>query len=300
MYGFRFVNKWGKNVLLIKILLIGFYGCSDHKTSVSLDFPGYTPQLVVYSAVGPVSGGAASVKWSRPLAGQSGEPPAVPAVSVFLVGNGERIQKFNTVPDSAGYFLIPPGLLELSPEIAYAIEIVFEESGDRLFSTESYLPPEPVFQEADAYYDPDVPGNYALFFTLAPEDKKTGAFSFFPSLIDESGCLGDETGLAPYIRSPEFTYATEWGSDGKGFSRRYRREIKCAEVNGDEILAEKVKIKAAFLSKELAAFKEELDDLSYLDEFSSQTGHPEHSNIIGAVGVFGMYNEASLTVPIKE
>lgn len=61
-----------------------------------------------------------------------------------------------------------------------------------------------------------------------------------------------------------------------------------------------INLKIAYLSKELTKFKNEVDQLDYMGESIFQTVKPVFSNINGAVGVFGLYNESSDTTPISE
>lgn len=286
------VSSFCKNLWIAICVAVSLIGCTDHKTTIPFEFPEYTPRLVVLSSIGTISGGEAVVSWSQPLRGQTGVVPALPKLSVFLLEEGVRIIKFKEVPDSAGYFAIDPE--DFSPKLGagYAIEILMEEKAERITSSKCYLPEKPVLTDVKIELNPNLPSSYTLNWSQGSTKEGIGATALCPFLIDEKGIMTTKQGLAAYYHSPEFRY-----TDGKPLyertgNKRFDRQVK--KDDGTKELAKEVDVRLAFLSPDLARFKKEIDQLGYLGESIFQTVRPLYSNIIGAEGIFGLYNEASV------
>ncbi|PRD49376.1 DUF4249 domain-containing protein [Sphingobacterium haloxyli] len=282
--------------LIVGTSMFVWLGCSDHKTSIPIEFPEYEPQLVVQAAVGPISGAEATIGWSLPLHGQPGEVPTHPNLSVFLLEDERRVQQFSAHPDSTGYFSISPDQLKLNQGMAYALELLFEDTKESLFSEVDYLPAEPVMKDAQASIDIDIPAWYELSLMQAPAEKGVGAISILPILLNGAGVPTVKSGLEAYFRSPEFRYVDGGNLLQRNVQIRGSREIRSNEVSTE--LGHNLDVRLVYLSSGLARFRKEVDALGYFGESIYQTVRPIYSNIPGAVGVFGVYNEASATVPI--
>lgn len=267
--------------------------CTDHKTSIPFEFPDYKPRLVVLSSIGSISGGEASLSWSKPLRGQLGTVPVLPKLSVFLLEKGVRITEFIEDKDSLGYFVIKPNQLELKTGTPYTIEVVVGEKGERIFSQESYLPEKPDLKNVEV--DSINSFWYSISWTQGSAKEGVGATALFPYLVDSMGDYLDKPRLGMYYLSPEFRY-----TDGKALPERNgRKRFYTSIKRGDSTLASSVDIRLAFLSPELAQFKREVDQLGYIGESVYQTVRPLYSNIIGAVGIFGLYNESSVELDFE-
>lgn len=286
----KFISGYSKVIhpctLLLAILL--FAGCTEHKKTVPFDFPDYTPRLIVLSSVGTISGAEASLSWSKPLNGQSGTVPLLPDLSVFLLENGMRMKKFTSVKDSAGYFIIPPDELELKESVPYAIEIFMEDKGESIFSESCRLPEKPILENVKVYVDENTPFWFDLTWSQAEAGEGIGAISLYPFLLDSENRLVDTPRLGYYYLSSEFRYIDERPVPPRNGKKRFERLIN---VENSE-LAAGAEIRLAYLSPELARFKKEMDELGYLGESIYQTVRPLYSNIIGAEGIFGLYNES--------
>lgn len=286
------LRKFCRNIWIAICAAVALIGCTDHKTTIPFEFPEYKPRLIVLSSLGTISGGEAVVSWSKPLRGQSGIVPALPKLSVFLLEEGERIIKFSEVPDSAGYFAVAPE--DFSPKLgaAYNIEILIEEKAERITSERCYLPEKPVLTDVKIELNPNVPTWYTLTWTQGAANGGIGATALYPFLIDEQGEIAAKQGLSAYYLSPEFRYTDGKPLPGRKGNKRF--DLPINKVGSTTELAKEVDIRLAFLSPELARFKKELDELGYLGESIFQTVRPLYSNIIGAEGIFGLYNESSV------
>lgn len=281
-------------ILICGIVLL--MGCTDHKTTIPFEFPDYKPRLVVLSSIGSISGGEASISWSKPLRGQLGTVPALPRLSVYLLDGGVRITEFTEDADSLGYFVIEPDQVDLKSNTPYAIEIVLEESGERILSQECYLPEKPDLKNVGVELDSINRFWYHISWTQGSAKEGVGATALYPYLLDFMGDYVEKPSLGMYYLSPEFRY-----TDGKALPerigrKRFDRSIKRGGTN----LAQSVDIRLAFLSSGLARFKKEVDELGYLGESVYQTVRPLYSNIIGAEGIFGLYSESSVVLGFDE
>ncbi|WP_312134623.1 DUF4249 family protein [Sphingobacterium sp.] len=286
------LRKFCRNIWIAIGVAVSFVGCTDHKTTIPFEFPAYSPRLIVLSSVGTISGGEAVVSWSRPLRGQPGVVPALPKLSVFLLEEGERIIKFSEVPDSVGYFIINPEDISLKLGAAYAIEILMEEKAERITSEKCYLPEKPVLTDVNIELNPNLPSLYTLNWSQGAAKEGVGATALYPFLIDEKEVKTTKQGLAAYFLSPEFRFTDGKPLHGRTGSKRFDRQIK--KDNGTAELAKEVDVTLAYLSPDLARFKKEIDQLGSLREAIFQTVRPLYSNIIGAEGIFGLYNETSV------
>src|SRR5690606_28815007 len=152
----------------------------------------------------------------------------------------------------------------------------------------------PVLTDVKVDLDPNVPSWYTLVWTKGAANEGIGAAALYPFLIGEEGGMATKPGLSAYYSSPEFRY-----TDGKPLHERKgnkRFYLQVKNDGGTTELAKAVDVRLAFLSMELARFKKESDELGYLGESIFQTVRPLYSNIIGAEGVFGLYNESSVKV----
>jgi len=286
------LRKYCRNIWIAICSAILFVGCTDHKTTIPFEFADYTPRLIVLSSIGTISGGEAVISWSKPLRGQSGVVPALPKFSVFLLQDDVRVVKFKEVRDSAGYFVIKPKDFSPKLEAGYAIEILMEEKAERIISEKCYLPEKPALTDVKIELNSNVPFWYNLNWAQGAAKEGIGATALCPFLIDEKGVMATKQGLAVYYLTPEFRY-----TDGKPLyerkgNKRFDRQVK--KDDGTTGLAKEVDVRLAFLSPELARFKKEIDELGYLGESIFQTVRPLYSNIIGAEGIFGLYNESSV------
>ncbi|WP_164122474.1 MULTISPECIES: DUF4249 family protein [Sphingobacterium] len=286
------LRKFCRNIWTVLCATVSLVGCTDHKTTISFEFPEYTPRLIVLSSVGTISGGEASISWSRPLRGQSGVVPELPKLSVFLLEEGVRIIKFSEVSDSAGYFAISPKDFSPKPGTGYAIEILMEEKAERITSEKCYLPEKPVLTDVKIELNPHLPSSYTLNWSQGAAKEGIGATALCPFLIDDQGVMDTKQGLAAYYLSPEFRYTDGKPLQGREGEKRFDRQVK--KDGGTTELAKEVDVRLAFLSPELSIFKKEIDQLGYLGESIFQTVRPLYSNIIGAEGIFGLYNETSV------
>ncbi|GHE45838.1 DUF4249 family protein [Sphingobacterium griseoflavum] len=278
------------SITVVAVMIL--FGCTDHKTNIPFEFPKYKPRLIVLSSIGTLSGGEAAVSWSKPLKGQKGDVPVLPQLSVFLLEDGERIIKFNNIQDSSGYFNIPPK--DFSPRLGavYAIEVLMEEKGERIFSQNCYLPEKPALGEVAINLDPNMPSWYTLSWSQGAAKEGVGATALYPFLLDEAGAMATKAGLAAYYLSSAFRYTDGNAIPERKGDQRFDRTI--SKEDGTIALAKSVNIRLAFLSPELARFKKEIDELGYLGESVFQTVRPLYSNLIGAEGVFGLYNESAV------
>lgn len=279
------------------ILALWFCGCSDHNTTVRVDLPEYKPTLIIQSAASPLSGGEALIRWSLPLRGQPGEVPPFPDLAVFLLADGARVGQFTAVPDSAGYFIIPPEKLDMRQGVGYSIEVDFDDTDENLFSGMSYLPPEPVMKDVEAK-GADRPELFRLSFSTGATDGAIRATSVAITLIDNNGNRLDGQGLLPFLGSDELTYVDEGNIPERDFNGIYRRVY--LDQAGDVAYSEYVDVRMAYLSAELAAFYKEVEEINYFGETIFQTVRPIYSNIEGAVGVFGVYNEAGGEIEVTD
>lgn len=276
-------------------------GCTDHKTTVPFTFPEYVPQLIVQSAVGPISGAEAAIGWSRPLQGQPGEIPALPNLSVFLLEDEERVNTFIEKADSIGHFTIDANLLTLKENVGYALELLFEETGESLFSETVFLPPRPVIEEVKASvfeHELGWVGLYDISLTYGYIGEGVAAVSMLPILLNDNGNPVEKSSLESYVRADEFRYADGEDLPKRTILKRYSRAIGGSQEEPE--LAQSVDVRLAYLSPELARFKRDVEKLGYFGENFFQNVRPIYSNINGTVGIFGMYNEASVVVQITE
>ncbi|MFD2595836.1 DUF4249 family protein [Sphingobacterium griseoflavum] len=264
--------------------------CTDHKTTVPFDFPPYVPRLVILSSIGTISGGEAHLFWSKPLPGQAGVAPSAPEGAVYLLQEGARIHAFAEKADSSGYFVLPADAISLQVNTPYAIEVILEESGERIYSQSCFLPEKPVLERVAVNVDAVRPFQYTLSWQQRGTTTKIGAASVFPYLLDSIGNFVTRPRLAMYFRSPEFRYAGEQAWSAQIGSRLFDRQLNESQT----ALAQFVDVRLAFLSPELSRFKWEVDRSAYLGESIYQTVRPQYSNIIGAEGVFGLYSEDSV------
>lgn len=285
--------------LLIAAACLG-QACTDHKTTIPFDFPEYAPQLVVQSAVGPAAGAEATIAWSRPLEGQPGVVPDFPELSVFLLEGGERVYTFVESADSKGYFTVSPDLLDLQENVAYTLEVFFEDTGESLFSERAFLPPPPVIEEAEAsvYHDEWGSRSYDLLVEQASAGEGIGAVSMLARLLDDDGNPIGESGWNAYFGAEEFRYVDKGRLPERTIQKRYGRWIGGSQEEPE--YAHAVDVRLAYLSPELVQFKRDVDKLGYFGESYFQTTRPIYSNINGAVGIFGLYNEASVVLPITD
>lgn len=279
------------------ILALWFCGCSDHNTTVRVDLPEYKPKLIIQSSASPLSGAEALIRWSLPLRGQPGEVPPFPDLAVFLLADGERVGQFTAVPDSAGYFIIQPEKLDMRQGVGYSIEVDFEGTDKHLFSGMSYLPPVPVMKDVEAK-STDRPELFLLSFTMGGVDGAIGATSVAITLIDKNGNRLDGQGLLPFLGSDELAYVDEGNIPARNFDGIYRRVY--LDQSGEVVYSESVDVRVAYLSAELAAFYREVEEINYFGETIFQTVRPIYSNFEGAVGVFGVYNEAGGEIEVTD
>lgn len=281
---------------LYAIIACMFVRCTDHKTTIPFDFPDYKPQLVVLSSVGTISGGEVFLSWSKPLKGQEGTVPELPKATVFLLESGMPINRFVADSDAIGYYVLKADQLSLVEGKAYALEIVLADKGQRIVSQDCYLPEKPNLQNVRVEVDPQTPFWYDLLWIQGKAKAGIGATVLHPYLLGSDHAYMDIPRLGIYYRSSEFRYTDGTALPERHARRRFERYIDVEE----KVPAEAVDVRLAFLSPELALFKKELDELGYLGESVFQTVRPLYTNMNGAVGIFGLYNESSVVVDFEE
>lgn len=289
------MQKWRffRRTYLFFILTM-LFGCTDHKQTIPFEFPEYKPRLVILSSIGTISGGEAFVSWSKPLRGQNGVVPVLPTLSVFLLEDGLHIREFKAVEDSLGYFKIDPEEFTARLGAGYAIEIWIQEKGERIFSDLCYLPEKPILEDVKVDVDAYVPSIFKVSWSQKESGGGVGATVLYPFLFNKDGEIEGKQGLGAYYISPEFRNTDGNPLEGRKGTKRFDRLLKDEE--GTAELAKGADVRLAFLSPELAQFKKEMDELGYLGESIFQTVRPLYSNISGAEGIFGLYNESSVKV----
>lgn len=289
-FSWKFFNSI---IYLITVSLL--VACTDHKTTIPFDFPDYKPRLIVLSSVGTMSGGEVSLSWSKPLKGQLGTVPALPKATVYLLEAGQRMNTFIADQDSLGFYAIKSDKLNLKEGQPYAIEIVLEDKGKRIISENCYLPEKPNLQNVTVEVDSQNPFWYEVAWTQGKTKEGIGTTVLLPYLLDSNNKYVATPRLGLYYLSPELRYI-----DGKELPERNGRRRFDRTINKEnKQFAESADIRLAFLSPELALFKKELDELGHLGESIFQTVRPLYSNLKGAVGVFGLYNESSVKKQFK-
>lgn len=283
------------SLVFLALLLHLIVGCTEHRNEIDMEFPDYKPTLVVLAGASPLSGAQAIIKWSVPLKGQKGDVPNSPDLSLFLLENNERKTQFNK--DSIGFFSIKPENIKLLQNKGYSLEIVLNDSNKSIFSDESYLPAEPVIKDVHAHYISQSPPWLELTYTQMATTSAISGISIATTLIGGSGNSTEKPSYLNYLNTSSFI-----DTEGIDLPETKRTLTLSGELGMESHeAADTINLKIAYLSKELTTFKNEVDQLDYMGESIFQTVKPVFSNINGASGVFGLYNELSdATVILKE
>lgn len=283
-------------ILIVNLLMI--FSCTDHKDIITFDFPDYKPRLVVLASVGTISGAEVSIFWSKPLIPQVDLNLVLPQVSVFLLKDGIRDNILMEDKDAIGYYRLQSDKMDLKLGTAYAIEILDIGTGKRIISKNSFLPQKPELKNVVINTDPKFPFWYDISWTQGniEQENGVGATSLLASTISNTGDLMNISWLNRYFLSPEFRF-----TDGNPLpERKAFRRFNRASKEDNPMATKIVQVRLAFLSPELSRFKQDIDKLGYFGESIYQSVQPVYSNIIGAEGIFGLYNESMVEIGIKE
>lgn len=287
MYNFKFT--------ILFFLLFFLASCEEHNTSISFKLPEYAPQLIIQSAASPQSGAVAIIQYSRPLYGVDGYIPALPKMKVFLLENGKRIRRFTQ--DSVGYFSIAPNYLTLKNDVAYSIEILETETGKQYTSSGSILPDQPQINNVEAIIREPKERFFNLILNLGKTSNGPKGLAVQPVIYDRTGIVYQQLALSRYFKEETLHIPDQTLWNEKVINERHDRMVIFNESNGE--LGTNADIWVAYFSKELVDFVQDIEDIDYFGEEVFMTVKPIYTNINGAVGVFGLYNEAYKETTIK-
>lgn len=294
--------------LMPYLLCLGFWICGlctacEMSRTVPLNGTLYQPQLVIHGMASPLSGAAAVVRYNEPLPGTKADIPELPPLEVNLLRDGERFLSF--AEDSTGSFRIPPAELNWEEGRDYALEVRDVGTGEIYVSGSSRLPEAPDIREARAESGEWSANLYSLKLMLGPVREPVKAMAVYPILLDSLGrpvgpqSEWDSQKISPgnKIRNGVQYFNEEVWSEREVLlqrSRSYR-----GATDEEYFLSGEIDLYVSYLSPELTAFVRDMEEMLDSGEDIFQVARPLYSNFQKVPGVFGLYNEVKMRLPVQ-
>lgn len=287
---------WNSNFLYFTILLNAlFIQSCEFSHSVPFDFPDYHPKLIIHAVASPQSGGRAIVKYNRPVKGFAGEIPPLPPLQLHLAQDGNQLYHFRQ--DSliveqessygnmqTAYFSIPPDSFHLRPNTPYTLEAMDTKNNKLYYSTEVYLPPKPVVSEIEAEcLLSQINCSIRAILDHVEEQLFAISISIQKDTLPEKNNQKFTT-----VFTGEFIYPDMNSWEQYVISSSIPKYII---ESSDSTSRPSFKVNISYLSEDITRLYRDIDNSLAIGEDIFSTLRPFHSNIIDAIGVFGLYNE---------
>lgn len=277
---------------------IVFQSC-EISHSVPFDFPDYKPELIIHAVASPQSGARVLVKYNQPAGSIRGVVPALPALEVYLLEQGQRIHLFrqdsisivldNQYEVETAHFSITSDSLDLRQGVGYSLQVIDQHSMKHYESAEVYLPPTPQVNQLNVDCRSTSDRTCYVSAELGAVDKSISAISITGRYLDTALIDDYYRPLNNRLFNPELIYPDVDSWDNYLAASSFFQSIRPSRDSLDQLYP--VRVSIAYLSYDLAQLIREVNGNYAIGEDIFAVLRPLHSNFRNAFGVFGLYNE---------